>query len=312
MTVRTPLKLNSTDLQTMAVADINSINARAAYLYFTDQSVALSIGTNAEGTLAAMTDTRMLAGVYSTDVTDFDIETETAEPTTYTEAWSKVVEAPAGSLTTVADTSSKKFPVYVDSNNNIQAMTLVDMYETFVQPALDIVVSSQPYKSHNAYSASPNPTNYTQVAVTPMFNDSIADLDSWDEFGANIDSTVDRIGNNGLWQLWIKDAVSSSYGGRPMYINGDNNLVEYSEVEFDAILLPLMRYAAVNLANHKVRFFIGGTGTTCGEAMTNTILNGSGNYQTQLVNTDDYRSQEFPDGVPVVVSTYYLKVRKVA
>ena len=44
--------------------------------------------------------------------------------------------------------------------------------------------------------------------------------------------------------------------------------------------------------------------------MTNTILNGSGNYQTRFVNSNDYRAQEFPNGTAVTANTYYLKINK--
>ena len=44
--------------------------------------------------------------------------------------------------------------------------------------------------------------------------------------------------------------------------------------------------------------------------MGDTILNGSGNYQTRYVNTDDYRAQEFPDGTAVTANTYYLRINK--
>jgi hypothetical protein len=42
--------------------------------------------------------------------------------------------------------------------------------------------------------------------------------------------------------------------------------------------------------------------------MANTILNGSGNYQTLQVGADDYRAQEFPDGTPITATTYFLKI----
>ena len=43
---------------------------------------------------------------------------------------------------------------------------------------------------------------------------------------------------------------------------------------------------------------------------TDTILNGSGNYQTRFVNNDDYRAQEFPNGSAVTAATYYLRINK--
>ena len=44
--------------------------------------------------------------------------------------------------------------------------------------------------------------------------------------------------------------------------------------------------------------------------MGDTRLNGSGNYQTRLREyADDYRAQEFPDGTPTTINTYYLRIR---
>ena len=44
--------------------------------------------------------------------------------------------------------------------------------------------------------------------------------------------------------------------------------------------------------------------------MGDTRLNGTGNYQTRFVNADDYRAQEFPDGTPTTINTYYLRINK--
>lgn len=314
MSVRTPLKLATADLQVMAAADTTALVNRAAYLYSTDPSVTLAMGLGA-GTLTAIADTRTQAGTAVTDVTNFHLETETAEPTTVSVSYNNTAESTVAGLVTVADTSSKKFPVYLDVDNNIQAMTLQDMYDSFIHGALDVVMASQPYKAWDWFDTAP--TGYTNDTVLPIFLDTIADLSLYTAAGLNetvgqVGETLDQPKSVAMWQLWEKTPVVSAYGGRPLYIDASNNLVEYTEAEFDAILLPLIRYAAVNLANHKIRYFINGTGTTCGQAMTNTKLNGTGDYQTLYVNTDDYRAQEFPNGVPVVVSTYYLKVRKVA
>ena len=52
------------------------------------------------------------------------------------------------------------------------------------------------------------------------------------------------------------------------------------------------------------------TGNTRGSGMADTILDGSGNYQTRFVNTDDYRAQEFPNGSVTTAATYYLRIAK--
>ena len=47
-----------------------------------------------------------------------------------------------------------------------------------------------------------------------------------------------------------------------------------------------------------------------GTGIADTRLNGSGNYQQRFVNADDYRAQEFPDGTPTTINTYYLRLIK--
>ena len=49
---------------------------------------------------------------------------------------------------------------------------------------------------------------------------------------------------------------------------------------------------------------------TKGTGIADTRLNGSGNYQTRFVDANDYRAQEFPDGSPTTINTYYLRVIK--
>ena len=44
--------------------------------------------------------------------------------------------------------------------------------------------------------------------------------------------------------------------------------------------------------------------------MTDTRLDGSGNYQTRFVNANDYRAQEFPNGTATTISTYFLRINK--
>jgi hypothetical protein len=50
-------------------------------------------------------------------------------------------------------------------------------------------------------------------------------------------------------------------------------------------------------------------GNTRGTAMVDTRLNGAGNYQTRQVS-DDYRSQEFPNGSAVTITTTNLRITK--
>ena len=67
---------------------------------------------------------------------------------------------------------------------------------------------------------------------------------------------------------------------------------------------------ATSETGYRISYNINGSGNNRGTAMTDTILNGSGNYQTRQVNTDDYRAQEFPNGTAVTATTYNLKINK--
>ena len=69
-----------------------------------------------------------------------------------------------------------------------------------------------------------------------------------------------------------------------------------------------MRHVASEETGSKIRYRWDGSGTILGSGINNTILNGSGNYQQRYVNTNDYRTQEFPNGSPVTANTYYLRM----
>ena len=44
--------------------------------------------------------------------------------------------------------------------------------------------------------------------------------------------------------------------------------------------------------------------------MVDTKLDGGGNYQQRFVNANDYRTQEFPNGSPQTINTYFLKITR--
>ena len=70
-----------------------------------------------------------------------------------------------------------------------------------------------------------------------------------------------------------------------------------------------MQYTAVSSGDgYSLSYNIGssGSGNTRGSGMADTILNGSGNYQTRYVNTNDYRAQEFPNGTPTTLSLIHI------
>ena len=303
MAARTPLKLNSGNPKEMSTTDLNNIKSRMAYLYFTDPSVTLSV-VGSSGSLDAITDTRTQAGASTTHASSFRSAAQTPNISTVTVTYDKINES-TSSLGAPADTNSRRFPIW-QTSGNIKAMTLQEMYDTFVGSAIDTIVAAEPYKIHTSTSA---PSGYTRVSTTAVFSDTRANVGAYTAGG--IGETLDQPTTITNYYLHRKNGDSVSYSSRPMYITSTNHLKEYTELEFDAILKEVIRYTTVNLASNKLRFYIGGSGTTCGTGMANTKLNGSGNYQTRYVNTNDYRTQEFPNGSVSTANTYYLKARKV-
>ena len=98
----------------------------------------------------------------------------------------------------------------------------------------------------------------------------------------------------------------------PFYIDNTNkNLNQYTQSEWNAILLAGIRHTASEISGVKLSYNINGSGNNKGSGMVNTKLNGSGNYQTRQVG-DDYRSQEFPDGSAATIATHRLKLDQIS
>ena len=307
MAIRTPLKIDSTNLKEMSTANRDNIIARMVQLYLTTPSVNLSV-VSSSGSLAAITDTRMKAGASTTDVTNFDTAAETGNVSTVTVTYDKITSANS-TVSAAADTNNIRFPVYNDGGN-VKAMTLTDMYDSFVSLATSgastLLPASQPYKIHTSTTV---PTGYTLVSSTAVFSDTRANVGAYTAGG--IGETRDQPTTISNYYLHKKTGSLAAYTNLPLYIDANQNLKEYTTAELDVVLKEVIRYASVHLTSNKLRFYIGGSGTTCGTGMANTKLNGSGNYQTRFVNANDYRTQEFPNGSAVTVATHYLKARKV-
>ena len=70
MAIRTPLKIDSTNLKEMSSTDTGNIISRMVYLYMTDPSVTLSYVANS-GSLASMNDTRTQASAATSHASSF-------------------------------------------------------------------------------------------------------------------------------------------------------------------------------------------------------------------------------------------------
>ena len=312
MAVVKPLYVDSSNLREMDTTMVGQIVDQAVYQYSLAPSVALSV-VSSGGSLSAITDTRKQAGAQSTSSTSFPSEGTTAEPSTVTVTYDKVSETrTAGSPT--ADTG-KTWPVYYNSSGQIQAMSLTDVKDTFLHPAIDLLATgSLTTQQAGTYhiNANTSVTGSTEVSGsnTAVFVDTRANTSAYTS--GSIPETLDQPQNITSYYLHKITGSDTSYT-LPMSIDGSNNLQEYPEATFESLIQEWIRYTAVSSGDgYSLSYNIGtsGSGNTRGSGIADTRLNGSGDYQTRYVNTDDYRAQEFPNGTATTIATYFLRINK--
>ena len=183
------------------------------------------------------------------------------------------------------------------------------MYDTFIFPAIDTILSAvgQPgtYRVHTGTSLS----GYSAVSSSTIFSDTRANTGAYTSGG--IPETQDQPTTITNYYLLKADNISAPSMEEMLFVrNSDNNLQEYSQTAIDAILENCMRHVASEETGSKIRYALGTSSSAVilGSGINNTILNGSGAYNTFQAGGDDYRSQNFPNGSAVTANTYYLRM----
>ena len=312
MAVRKPLYETGGNLREMDTTMVAQIVDQAVYQYSLSPSVALSV-VSSGGSLDAITDTRKQAGAQSTSTTAFPNEATTAEPSTVTVTFDKITETRTAGTPT-ADTG-KTWPVYYNSSGQIQAMSLTDVKDTFLHPAIDLLASGstgtqQGGTYHVSTSTSVSGSTEVSGSSTAIFTDTRADTGAYS--AGSIPETQDQPTTITNYYLHKITGSQITYT-EPYFLDGSNNIKEFTTAAFDSLLQEWMQYTAVSSGDgYSLSYNIGssGSGNTRGSGMADTILNGSGNYQTRQVNNDDYRAQEFPNGSATTAATYFLRIHK--
>ena len=305
MAVRQPLYYNSSNqIQAMTTAMVDEVVDQIVYQYSQNPSVTLSV-VGSGGSLDAMSDTRLQAGAASTSATAFPSEATTAEPSVVTVSYDKITETRA-TVTPTADTG-KIWPVYYNSSNQIQAMNLTDVKDTFLHPAIDLLSSgSTGTQQGGTYHITTSSAG--AVSATAVFANTQADTSAYTAGG--IGETLDQPTTLTSYYLHQLAGSDTSYT-LPLFVTGSDMLQSFPEATFESLIQEWIRYTAVSSTDgYSISYNINGSGNNRGSGMADTRLNGSGNYQTRFVNTDDYRAQEFPNGTATTINTYYLKINK--
>ena len=308
MAVRSPLINDSGNVKEMSSTQVNEIVDQVVYQYSLNPSVVLSV-VGSGGNIGALTDTRLQAGAASTSTTAFPNESTTAEPSTVTVTYQRIQQTIA-SVTPTTDTG-KTWPVYYTSGGHIQAMSLQDVKDTFLHPAIDLLTAASTTTQQagtHTIATSTTLSGATNVSTTPIFSDTRADTTLYTAGG--IGETLDQPTTITNYYLHTIDGSNTSYT-LPFYVNASNNLQEYDATTFQSLLQEWIRYTAASSTDgYKITYGTGSSGNTRGTSIVDTRLNGSGNYQTRFVDANDYRAQEFPDGTPTTINTFNLRIIK--
>lgn len=309
MAVRTPLKLDGSNLREMTTAEIEAIQTEAVRLYGNNPSVTLGVVTSG-GDLGNLSDTRLIAGAGTTDVTNFDTEAETPDVSTTTVTYNRF---DLNYDTSESDwtNATYSYPLYYDGSD-LREMTATDFADTFIYPAIDDLTSGSTGTAQAGtyqISTSTSVSGSTLISSTPVFIDTRANAAAYTAGG--IPETQDQPTTITNYYLHRINAASQGSFELPIcYTKSGTNLYQTPSATLEDALETMIRYYAAEITGTKISYNINGSGNNRGSAMVDTKLDGS-TYLQRYVNTNDYRTQEVPSGSAGTISTYRLKITQV-
>jgi hypothetical protein len=265
-----------------------------------------------------LTDTRMQAGAGVTSATAFVAEGTTAEPSVVTGTTYDKITGPTYNTdgSAAGDLGAIGYPLYINGDNDLQVMTQADYVDTFIYATLDaMITASEDATTNGTYTiaTAASVTNYTEVsgANTPVFIDTRANTAAYT--AAGMPETVDQPTTITTYYLQRRNEARTFPTAACLFADSDGNInqgpLAADDSTFNAALAVDIKFrAAEDDAGHKLSYNINGSGNTRGTAIVDTRLDGAGAYTTNLVNADDYRAQEFPNGSAATIGTNTLKI----
>jgi hypothetical protein len=311
MAVRRPLFYDGSDFKEMTAAMVTAIQDRCVYLYGGSPSVTIEISVGS-GSLGAMIDTRMQAGAPTQDFSNFDTSGETPNISRATDVTFDKMNQVNASVSTPTDTNNRLYPVYYNSGT-IQAMTATDVFDTFITQAIGTLTDGNDRDGTFRISTSTSESGHTLISSNPVFTDTRANTSLYSAGG--IPELQDQPFDVNNYYLHRTNQGASPSITLPFQITSGNDLQRYSITAFDAMLLAEIRHHTVNTSGSTISYNINGSGNNRGTGMVDTRLDGSGNYQQRQdgpggTSGTSYRTQEFPNGSPQTISTYFLKINR--
>ena len=320
MAIRYPLYIDNGNLRAMTDANLVQWRKKAIYQYSLDPSALLTVVTNSGANMATITDTRLRSGASVVSVSADPSASTSAPSATEDVSFDKINFAYDTSSGQTEDSDNRAFPIYRNSDGDIRAMSLSDMKDTFLHPAIDLMVVADTdnddpnvagtYRIHTASSL----TDFTEVsgANTAIFTDTTSTgfaAGSIGTAGTTQTGSSSTVQNFFLMRRNGTDVDTNSI--KLAQINSDGNIQEYSDGGSTLLGNWLKFTAGQSGDGYKITYAIGASvsGTQRGSSILNKQL-GSTVTSTTLVNADDYRAQQFPSGSATTTNTYLFKINK--
>jgi len=314
MTARRPVKLDgNNNIQECTDAEITALVRETIRQYGDSPSVTLAVGS---GNLGNLSDTRTKAGAAGSDATNFDTASELANVATVTVNYNKIIQAVVSVASLESTDDDFSFPLYVDGNNNLRAMSLADVNDTFVAPAVLLMVTTgtgtDQAGTYTITASASAASGETSISNTAVFTDTRANADAYTAGG--IPETLDQPTTINNYFLHRMNSASAATIVRPLVSVTANTLKiqQYPVASLRAFLAQAIRYAVgtQELSGSTIRYSWSSSGTTSarGTAMLDTKLNGSSRITNQV--GDDYRAQEVPAGSAATISTHRLYIKR--
>ena len=178
MTVQYPLYADSAgNLHRMTLAHIVQWRKKAIYEYSLAPGTELTVVSSSGANMSAITDTRLQSGTAVTHASSY--ESAAAPSATTDVSFDKINQAYNSSTAQTSwygggryhtTDTGKTFPIYSDDDGHIHAMNIDDLLDTFIHPAIDLMVVADAsaddsnvagtYRIHTASSLS----DFTEVS----------------------------------------------------------------------------------------------------------------------------------------------------
>ena len=312
MAARSPLYYSGGEILT--ATNLDTVVDQVVRAYGQNPGVTLTVVSSGGDAKFQMTDTRYKAGAVSVGDGAYLPPGQTPDIEAIETTASNITETAASVTQPAASSNPRSFPVYYNNAGEIQAMTETDFIDTFIKPALDEIVANNSAGEYFVSTLS-TITGATRVSATPIFVDTRADETLYDDVGIT-GETLDQPETVNSYYLFQRDAGDTQYGETGwvdlMYIDTDGSLRVYSDTQISALFEDYVSYAASNTVGARLSYSINGAGTTKGTGMIDTVLDGTSaeGYTEGGIdpNTNLYYAQEFPNGEPTALTTYYLKL----